>query len=156
MFSDSTITENETRRDLPAHLEQLLRTICFRIRVQGREALKNYSITAAQFDLLQRVYFNGPQTMTKLSQSLGIAKSTTSGLVTRLVRDGFLDRRRDETDRRVFTVAITPLGEQVIKSVIEMRVRYVEEVIKQIPEEKITLVHNALDILYEVMSPKQH
>lgn len=154
MFGEITYSESDLKNGLPAHLEQLLRTICFRIRVHGREALKNYSITAAQFDLLQRVYFNGPQTMTKLSQSLGIAKSTTSGLVMRLVRDGFLNRRRDETDRRVFKVEITPLGEQVIKAVIEMRVKYIEEVIKQISDDKIKLIHEALDALYEVISSK--
>jgi DNA-binding MarR family transcriptional regulator len=152
MFGEITYSESDLKNGLPAHLEQLLRTICFKIRVHGREALKNYSITAAQFDLLQRVYFNGPQTMTKLSQSLGIAKSTTSGLVMRLVRDGFLNRRRDETDRRVFKVEITPLGEQVIKAVIEMRVKYIEEVIKQISEDKTKLIHEALDALYEVIS----
>nr|WP_312058153.1 MarR family transcriptional regulator [Fervidobacterium pennivorans] len=154
MFGEITYSESDLKNGLPAHLEQLLRTICFRIRVHGREALKNYSITAAQFDLLQRVYFNGPQTMTKLSQSLGIAKSTTSGLVMRLVRDGFLNRRRDETDRRVFKVEITPLGEQVIKAVIEMRVKYIEEVITQISEDKTKLIHEALDALYEVISSK--
>ncbi|MDM7321209.1 MAG: MarR family winged helix-turn-helix transcriptional regulator [Fervidobacterium pennivorans] len=154
MFGEITYSESDLKNGLPAHLEQLLRTICFKIRVHGREALKNYSITAAQFDLLQRVYFNGPQTMTKLSQSLGIAKSTTSGLVMRLVRDGFLNRRRDETDRRVFKVEITPLGEQVIKAVIEMRVKYIEEVIKQISEDKTKLIHEALDALYEVISSK--
>ncbi|AFG34898.1 transcriptional regulator [Fervidobacterium pennivorans DSM 9078] len=154
MFGEVTYSEGDLKNGLPAHLEQLLRTICFRIRVHGREALKNYSITAAQFDLLQRVYFNGPQTMTKLSQSLGIAKSTTSGLVMRLVRDGFLNRKRDETDRRVFKVEITPLGEQVIKAVIEMRVKYIEEVIRQIPGEKTRLIHEALDLLYGVISSK--
>jgi DNA-binding MarR family transcriptional regulator len=154
MFGEITYSESDLKNGLPAHLEQLLRTICFRIRVHGREALKNYSITAAQFDLLQRVYFNGSQTMTKLSQSLGIAKSTTSGLVMRLVRDGFLNRRRDETDRRVFKVEITPLGEQVIKAVIEMRVKYIEEVIKQVSEDKTKLIHEALDALYEVISSK--
>jgi len=154
MFGEITYSESDLKNGLPAHLEQLLRTICFKIRVHGREALKNYSITAAQFDLLQRVYFNGPQTMTKLSQSLGIAKSTTSGLVMRLVRDGFLNRRRDETDRRVFKVEITPLGEQVIKAVIEMRVKYIEEVIKQISEDKTKLIHEALGALYEVISSK--
>lgn len=154
MFGEITYSESDLKNGLPAHLEQLLRTICFKIRVHGREALKNYSITAAQFDLLQSVYFNGPQTMTKLSQSLGIAKSTTSGLVMRLVRDGFLNRRRDETDRRVFKVEITPLGEQVIKAVIEMRVKYIEEVITQISEDKTKLIHEALDALYEVISSK--
>jgi len=72
----------------------------------------------------------------------------------RLVRDGFLNRRRDETDRRVFKVEITPLGEQVIKAVIEMRVKYIEEVIRQIPGEKTRLIHEALDLLYGVISSK--
>jgi len=135
--------------NLSKHLEELLRIICFRIRVHGREALKNYNITAAQFDLLQRVYFNGPQTMTKLSQSLGIAKSTTSGLVMRLVRDGFLERKRGETDRRMFTVEITALGEQVIKAVIEMRVEYIKNVLEKMPFEKIKNIQESLELLYK-------
>lgn len=117
---------NGNNNELYTQLEKLLRDICFRIRVHGREALKNYSITHAQFELLQRIYFNGPQTMTKLSQMLGIAKSTTTGLVMRLERDGFLKRKQDKKDKRVSVVEITPLGEEVIKAVIDYRIDYIK------------------------------
>ncbi|MEJ5257405.1 MAG: MarR family transcriptional regulator [Fervidobacterium sp.] len=137
------------------NLEELLRAICFRIRVHGREALKNYSITSAQFDLLQRVYFNGPQTMTKLSQMLGIAKSTTSGLVMRLVRDGFLNRTRDQKDKRIFKVEITVLGEEVIKAVIKKREEYIGTIIRKLPEKKREEIRESLEILYKLMQEEE-
>jgi len=130
--------------ELYTNLEKLLRDICFRIRVYGREALKNYSITHAQFELLQRIYFNGPQTMTKLSQMLGIAKSTTTGLVMRLERDGFLKRKQDKKDKRVSVVEITPLGEEVIKAVIDYRIDYVKVLCEKINDEDVNRLYSSL------------
>uniref|UniRef100_A0A7C5U5P1 MarR family transcriptional regulator n=1 Tax=Fervidobacterium nodosum TaxID=2424 RepID=A0A7C5U5P1_9BACT len=130
--------------ELYTDLEKLLRDVCFRIRVHGREALKNYSITNAQFELLQRIYFNGPQTMTKLSQMLGIAKSTTTGLVMRLERDGFLNRKQDKKDKRISVVEITPLGEEVIKAVINYRVNYIKIICEKMSEENVDKLYKNL------------
>ncbi len=138
--------------EMIVQLEKLLREICFKIRVHGREALKNYSITPAQFDLLQKIYFNGPQTMTKLSQMLGIAKSTTTGLVMRLERDGFLKRRQKKEDKRVSFVEITPLGEEVIKAVINYRIYYVRSVTMQLPENDVEKLYSLLDKLVKNMN----
>ncbi|ABS60136.1 MULTISPECIES: MarR family winged helix-turn-helix transcriptional regulator [Fervidobacterium] len=138
--------------EMIVQLEKLLREICFKIRVHGREALKNYSITPAQFDLLQKIYFNGPQTMTKLSQMLGIAKSTTTGLVMRLERDGFLKRRQKKEDKRVSFVEITPLGEEVIKAVINYRIDYVRSVTMQLPENDVEKLYSLLDKLVKNMN----
>ncbi|ODN30706.1 MarR family winged helix-turn-helix transcriptional regulator [Fervidobacterium thailandense] len=132
-------------------LERMLRLICFRIRVTGREALKNYPITPAQFDLLQRLYFDGPQTMTKLSQVLGVAKSTTTGLVTRLERDGFLRRRPSDEDKRVIVVEITELGREVIRSVINKRVEYVRKVVSDLGNLEAVELFEKLKRLYEVI-----
>ncbi len=138
--------------EMNIQLEKILREICFKIRIHGREALKNYSITPAQFDLLQKIYFNGPQTMTKLSQMLGIAKSTTTGLVMRLERDGFLKRRQKKEDKRVSFVEITPLGEEVIKAVINYRIDYVGSVTMQLPESEVEKLYSLLDKLIKNMN----
>jgi transcriptional regulator, MarR family len=79
---------------LKKEIEKVLRDICFMVKVEGRLVLKNYPITAAQFDLLQRLYFRGPMKMTELSTMLGIAKSTLSGIVRRLENVGYLSRTR--------------------------------------------------------------
>lgn len=140
--------------EIYAHVEELLRMICFKIRVQGRIVLKDYSITPAQFDLMQRTYFDGPQTMTKLSQTLGIAKSTTTGLVMRLERGGFLRRKQGEEDKRVAMVEITELGSEVIKAVIKKRVDYVKEIMEKFPVETSDKIYHSLIELSSMIKEK--
>ncbi|MDK2885855.1 MAG: MarR family transcriptional regulator, organic hydroperoxide resistance regulator [Thermosipho sp. (in: thermotogales)] len=115
-------------------LERILREICFRIKVKGREVLKKYPITPAQFDLMQKIYFTGPKTMGELSTNLGIAKSTTTGLVNRLEKDGFLERIKSNDDKRVITVSLTEKGKKVIDEVINERVQFIRNVLESMPE----------------------
>lgn len=115
-------------------LERILREICFRIKVKGREVLKKYPITPAQFDLMQKIYFTGPKTMGELSTNLGIAKSTTTGLVNRLEKDGFLERIKSNDDKRVITVSLTEKGKKVIDEVIIERVQFIRNVLESMPE----------------------
>ncbi|MGJ8455277.1 MarR family winged helix-turn-helix transcriptional regulator [Pseudothermotoga sp. U03pept] len=114
-------------------LEKILRDICFIVKVEGRLVLKDYPITAAQFDLLQRLYFKGPMKMTELSTSLGIAKSTLSGIVQRLENTGYLSRVRGK-DKRVYMISVTEVGKTVVKSVIEKRVEFIGKVIEKMGE----------------------
>ncbi|HOJ87775.1 MAG TPA: MarR family transcriptional regulator [Pseudothermotoga sp.] len=116
-------------------LEKILRDICFIVKVEGRRVLKDYPITAAQFDLLQRLYFKGPMKMTELSSSLGIAKSTLSGIVQRLEGTGYVTRIRGK-DKRVFMISVTDVGKAVVKSVIEKRVEFIGKVIDAMGEER--------------------
>lgn len=138
-------------RELAEEVERLLRFICFKVRVNGREALKDYPITPAQFDVLQRLYFDGPQTMTKLSQTLGVAKSTMTGLVMRLERDGFLKKQPSKDDRRVILVDITEKGVEVIKSVIKKRVDYVEELLNHLRADAVKTTFKVLKNLDETI-----
>jgi len=115
-------------------LERILREICFRIKVKGREVLKKYPITPAQFDLMQKIYFTGPKTMGESSTNLGIAKSTTTGLVNRLEKDGFLERIKSNDDKRVITVSLTEKGKKVIDEVIIERVQFIRNVLESMPE----------------------
>lgn len=116
-------------------LEKILRDICFIVKIEGRLVLKDYPITAAQFDLLQRLYFKGPMKMTELSTTLGIAKSTLSGIVQRLENIGYVSRVRGK-DKRVFMISITEVGKSVVKSVIEKRVEFIGKVINSMGEER--------------------
>lgn len=104
------------------------------VKVEGRLVLKDYPITAAQFDLLQRLYFRGPMKMTELSTMLGIAKSTLSGIVRRLENVGYLSRTRGK-DKRVFMISATAEGKKVVESVIEKRVEFVGKVLQELGKE---------------------
>lgn len=135
-------------------LEKILRDVCFRVKVKGREVLKDFPITPAQFDLLQKIYFSGEQTMTELSKMLGIAKSTTTGLVSRLEKEGFVQRNRKSDDKRIITVGITKKGEDLINRVILKRIEFVEKALKEFDlnakEQLIELLNKFNEVLKNI------
>ena len=135
-------------------LEKILRDVCFRVKVKGREVLKDFPITPAQFDLLQKIYFSGEQTMTELSKMLGIAKSTTTGLVSRLEKEGFVQRNRKSEDKRIITVGITKKGEDLINRVILKRIEFVEKALKEFDlnakEQLIELLNKFNEVLKNI------
>ncbi len=125
------------------NLEKILREICFIVKVEGRLVLKDYPITPAQFDLLQRLYFRGPMRMTELSTNLGIAKSTLSGIVKRLETMKYVKRERG-TDKRVFLISITNKGEEIVQAVIQKRVDFIGKVIETFGEKKTKQLYSIL------------
>lgn len=131
-------------------IEKLLREICFIVKVEGRLVLKEYSITSAQFDLLQRLYFRGPMKMVELSQSLGIAKSTLSGIVKRLENAGYVERKRG-ADKRVYMLSVTDEGRRIIENVIERRVEFIGRVLERIGEERSKELLRLLEVLRKEM-----
>lgn len=131
-------------------IEKLLREICFIVKVEGRLVLKEYPITSAQFDLLQRLYFRGPMKMVDLSQSLGIAKSTLSGIVKRLESAGYVERKRG-TDKRVYMLSVTDEGRRIIENVIERRVEFIGRVLERIGEERSKELLRLLEVLRKEM-----
>jgi DNA-binding MarR family transcriptional regulator len=135
---------------LKREIEKLLREICFIVKIEGRIVLKDYPITAAQFDLLQRLYFRGPMKMVDLSQSLGIAKSTLSGITKRLESAGYVERKRG-IDKRVYMLSISEKGKQIIQSVIERRIEFIGKVLENIGEQRSKELLKLLERLKEEM-----
>ncbi|MGB9789429.1 MAG: MarR family winged helix-turn-helix transcriptional regulator [Thermotoga caldifontis] len=131
-------------------IEKLLREICFIVKVEGRLVLKEYPITSAQFDLLQRLYFRGPMKMVDLSQSLGIAKSTLSGIVKRLENTGYVERKRG-ADKRVYMLSVTDEGRRIIENVIERRVEFIGRVLERVGEERSKELLRLLEVLRKEM-----
>ncbi len=106
-------------------IELLLRSICFKVKIAGRHVLKDFDLTASQFDILQHLHFDGPKRMTELSKGMGVTKSTMTGLVLRLESAGYVEKLRFAKDKRVSVVGISVKGERIIKKVVEKRVMFI-------------------------------
>jgi len=137
-----------------AELERSLRRLAAWIKAEGRKVIKegNYKITPAQFDVLQRVYW-GDSTMSNLSNRLGVAKSTITGLIMKLKDAGYVDYSVLEEDRRVRKVVITPKGKSLIQEVIRRRVLFVERLFVTVDpfltdefRKVLRIVNNTLDM----------
>ena len=77
-----------------------------------RSALRDeFNITLPQFDVLAELEYMGKAlTMTELSKKLMVSNGNITGVVDRLVRDGYVQRMPSEEDRRVQLIKLTNYG----------------------------------------------
>lgn len=64
------------------------------------DALRELDLAPRHLSLLSMLLLDGPQTVSELAASLGLAPTTVSLIVGDLSRKGVLARREDEADRR--------------------------------------------------------
>ena len=70
------------------------------------------TVTLPQSGILFLLEQNDGRSMTELAQPLGIDNSTITGLIDRLEKAGFVQRRPNNTDRRMLRIHITEKGRE--------------------------------------------
>ena len=86
-------------------------------------------VTQTQFLMLTAIRAFGRPTMGTLSGSLHVRMPTTTGIVDRLVRSGYVQRVPRTEDRRQVAVSLTPKGEAFIRQFQAVARRRWEEVL---------------------------
>lgn len=93
-----------------------------------REFLKQQSgefykmkITMPQFIALDMLTKRKESSMTDLAHDMYVTTAALTGIVDRLVRDGYVMRASDPDDRRIIRIKPTANGEKVVKHAVEER-----------------------------------
>ncbi len=73
------------------------------------------NISQTQIFTIMTLSEASPCRLNELSQKLGITAPTTTGIVSRLEKLGYVRRIHDKNDRRVVNVDLTPKGKRVAK-----------------------------------------
>jgi DNA-binding MarR family transcriptional regulator len=78
--------------------------------------MKHLNITRSQWWVLSGVSRHGDEgiTQTELASVLDLGKVALGGLIDRLEERGFVERRADESDRRINRVFLTRKGESIL------------------------------------------
>lgn len=89
--------------------------ICFQlgklnrgINKRYRDQIAAYGLTHSQFFMLIAIYEEEGIPPSKLAQKTALDRATTTGLLDRLERDGWIERRPDPKDRRAWRIFLTP------------------------------------------------
>lgn len=133
-------------------IEQRLRQIAGIVRRKGRVLLEQYGITPPQFDALVILNRDGELTIGDLTARLFSAYSTTTDLVDRLERAGFVVRYRDLEDRRVVRVRLQALGANLIEDVLDARRAYLDMVLESLDQQQRQEISRVLELLNDRMS----
>ncbi|GAB7044119.1 MULTISPECIES: MarR family winged helix-turn-helix transcriptional regulator [Catenuloplanes] len=85
-------------------------------RIPVPPALSSLDLAPRHLSLLSLLLLDGPQTVSELAASLGVAPTTVSLIIGDLSRKGVLVRREDEADRRRRIVDIAPESRPAISA----------------------------------------
>jgi DNA-binding MarR family transcriptional regulator len=86
-----------------------------RLRAQVDAVLADHDLHARQFGALVVLAAEGPLSQRRLGQVQGVDRTTTVAVVDALQTRGLIERRRDDRDRRVYTVHLTAEGRRVLR-----------------------------------------
>lgn len=124
----------------------------------AQQRLRNYlkqalakagtKITPAQTGILALLLEKNGRTMTELSHALSIDNSTITGLVDRLEKSGFLERRPKPEDRRISLIFITPAGDRETQKAIRTLHQVNEEIQSGFSEEEMLIFKNILNSFF--------
>jgi DNA-binding MarR family transcriptional regulator len=79
-----------------------------------------------------------PRGMAELVRTLGVERSSLTGLVDRAERSGLVERRPDPADRRAVRVALTPAGDAAARRFHDEVTERLAELLAELPESERT------------------
>ena len=135
---------------------ELIRHIHCAMQKNANNELREEDLTFAQVHLLFTLQRQpeGTCPLKGLEKKLGIAQSTTAGLVKRSAEKGFVELLDAPTDRRVTLAHITEKGLKVCDDTVEKIHRSEERMVKLLtPEEADTLVELLGKVYLAVSQP---
>ncbi|HYE10409.1 MAG TPA: MarR family transcriptional regulator [Patescibacteria group bacterium] len=98
----------------------------------------------SKFELFTMLFLDKRKeiTMTELVEYINSPMSTATGIVDRLVKNGYVIRERSETDRRIVILRLTEEGAQLIKKLKELISGYLGMVLEDLTEEEKRFITN--------------
>lgn len=86
-------------------------------------------------------------TMTGLADRLGVTTSTVTGIVDRLVDQGYVTRGEDPADRRVVVARLAPRGIQMLASLYGVSVDFLSLCLEKLNDDDLRVVARAFGMI---------
>jgi MarR family transcriptional regulator, organic hydroperoxide resistance regulator len=135
-------------------IEQIARLYPVIMRVMGRiRSLvhEGMDLTYNQYKMLLTIYDKGSCPLNLLARELGIAMSSASEMVDRLVNQGFVSRAVDEENRRQVVIVTTESGVALIDELRRGLVENYRTILGRLPEEDQERLVRAFADLAEIL-----
>jgi DNA-binding MarR family transcriptional regulator len=150
------------RPDLTQHLSHGVELmlfedcICFRLGALSRKITRTYKdslasigLTHGQFFLLIALYEENGLLPSRLADKVSLDRPTTTGLLDRLERDGWIERRFDLSDRRTVRVYLTPKALEQRSDILNTYEKINGHYLEKYSNEEWLLLHSLLERLDE-------
>lgn len=120
--------------DFADRLNTIIPVIMKEFAYRQKNELYKGKITLPQFIILGFLHQSGLANMTDLAKYMKVTTSAMTGIISRLVRAGYVQRKADSKDRRIIKVKLSSRGASLVLKVEEERRQMIIDVFGQISE----------------------
>lgn len=127
-------------------VQMIFRTIMRRMRkVWGEQT--ELGLNPTQFSVLEKLHGEGSLKVTEVAKMLSLTAGAVTGITDKLIELGYVERRRDEVDRRTVYLEITERGKQSFMETLKQRTELFERLFDHVEDEQ---VHQFLKVCNQI------
>ena len=108
-------------------------------------------ITGSQFFVMKKIHERGRCTVSEVAEGLCVSLSAITSMVDKLCKASLAERQRDENDRRLVWLELTPKGKDILGTCQSSRRQVVERYLSQLPEGDIEKLLDIYERLLKIM-----
>lgn len=119
-------------------------------RFLAREMRTHHAgLAVSHGEILGALMVRGPITMSEIAEIIGKDKSTITALVNKLIRMGYVDRRKEGADQRFTVLLLTPKGQALKPAFFSISRKLRARAYRDIADEERETLVRLLTKLYE-------
>lgn len=132
-------------------LEEVFQEVARNIAIKIFQAA-DQNLTHPQFFMLKRLG-KGSSTVSEMAEYMGVSLSAITSMADRLVKTGYVSRKRSEHDRRLVWLELTDTGREVMEETTSRRREIINGLLGRLPEEDLeslyVIYHKVLGFISE-------
>ena len=116
----------------------LLRRAWYGLNQAFRRRIAHTGVTPDQFTAMRTLFENEATglTQSELTKAMASDPNTIASLVERMEKNGLIERKPHEKDRRAYLLRLKPLGKKKYQDVREIALALQTEILSALPEER--------------------
>ncbi len=130
-------------------VDEIMPVIAREFLKQKVDNLFKVRLTMPQMIVLNMLDRHGESKMTDLAHFINVTTAAMTGVVDRLVRDGYVRRASDPKDRRIIRTALTAKGKRLVDDIAKERKRMMVKVFGMISQAEREAYLNILTHIQE-------
>ncbi len=103
--------------------------------------------------VLYKLHVQGRQRASRLAHSLSITTGGLTGVTDKLVSEGYIQRKRDNKDRRVVYLTISGKGNEALEALYASRRAFIDMLLDGIPAEELEQFHSVINKVLANLEP---
>lgn len=99
--------------------------------------IQGFGLTISEFGVLEFLYHKGDQPVQKVAEKILVTSGTITYVVDKLQKMELVERRKCDTDKRVYYISLTEKGNEMIKRIFPLHEKFINELFEGIESESL-------------------